>query len=79
MPWRSPPFALRWHAISRPGTERGWAEVRRIGAEWPADAIRLDAYDAEAGAAEFFRKCGFREVSRAAYRKVPLVYLELLW
>ncbi len=35
-------------------------------------------YDAEAGAAGFCRKCGFREVGRAAYRKVPLVYLEML-
>jgi hypothetical protein len=26
----------------------------------------------------FYRKCGFREVGRAAYRKVPLVYLEML-
>jgi ribosomal protein S18 acetylase RimI-like enzyme len=53
-------------------------EVRRVGSGWPADAIRLDAYDAEAGAAGFYRKCGFTEVGRAAYRKVPLVYLEML-
>jgi ribosomal protein S18 acetylase RimI-like enzyme len=54
-------------------------EVRKVGTEWPADGIRLDAYDAEAGAAGFYRKCGFREVGRAAYRKVPLVDLEMLW
>ncbi|MEO8622681.1 MAG: GNAT family N-acetyltransferase [bacterium] len=45
---------------------------------WPADAIRLDAYDAEAGAGTFYDKCGFREVGRVAYRAVPLVYYELL-
>lgn len=44
---------------------------------WPADVIRLDAYDADAGAGEFYRKCGFREVGRAAYRGVPLIYFEL--
>ncbi len=45
---------------------------------WPADAICLDAYDAEAGAGDFYGKCGFREVGRVVYRAVPLVYFELL-
>ena len=44
--------------------------------EWPADAIRLDAYDAPAGAGAFYAKCGFREVARVTYRTVPLVYYE---
>jgi GNAT superfamily N-acetyltransferase len=54
------------------------AEARRIAIQWPSDAIRLDAYDAEAGAGEFYRKCGFREVGRACYRDVPLIYFEML-
>jgi GNAT superfamily N-acetyltransferase len=45
---------------------------------WPVDAIRLDAYDAEAGAGAFYEKCGFREVGRMAHRGVPLVYYERL-
>ena len=45
---------------------------------WPGDAIRLDAYDAEHGAGGFYAKCGFREVGRATYRKIPLIYYELL-
>jgi ribosomal protein S18 acetylase RimI-like enzyme len=45
---------------------------------WPADAIRLDAYDAEAGAGGFYDKCGFREVGRVTYRSTRLVYYELL-
>jgi GNAT superfamily N-acetyltransferase len=45
---------------------------------WPADAIRLDAYDAEHGAGGFYERCGFREVGRATYRKTPLIYYELL-
>lgn len=45
---------------------------------WPADSICLDAYDAEAGAGDFYRKCGFREVGRVVYRGVPLIYFELL-
>ena len=53
-------------------------EARRIAAQWPADAIRLDAFDAEAGAGGFYSKCGFREVGRAAYRNVPLIYFEML-
>jgi GNAT superfamily N-acetyltransferase len=53
------------HAVQR---------VRR----WPGDAIRLDAYDAEAGAGPFYARCGFREVGRVVYRNDPLIYYELL-
>jgi GNAT superfamily N-acetyltransferase len=52
------------------------AEVERLARAWPADAIRLDAYDAAAGAGGFYRRCGYREVGRALYRKVPLLYYE---
>jgi ribosomal protein S18 acetylase RimI-like enzyme len=49
---------------------------------WPADAIRLDAFNADAGAVAFYAKCGFREVARAKYLRVPfilsLVYFELV-
>jgi len=50
----------------------------KIARQWPADAVRLDAYDAEYGAGDFYRKCGFREVGRAVYRQTPLIYFELL-
>jgi GNAT superfamily N-acetyltransferase len=52
--------------------------VRRIAKAWPADAIRLDAYDAAAGAGLFYARCGFTEVGRASYRNTPLVYYEML-
>ena len=45
---------------------------------WPADALCLDAYDADAGAGGFYRKCGFTEVGRATYRNTPLIYFEML-
>ena len=45
---------------------------------WPADAIRLDAFDGDAGAGTFYAKCGFREVGRVTYRKAPLIYFELV-
>jgi GNAT superfamily N-acetyltransferase len=45
---------------------------------WPADAIRLDAYDADAGAGGFYANCGFRERGRVIYKGNPLVYYELL-
>jgi GNAT superfamily N-acetyltransferase len=45
---------------------------------WPADAIRLDAFDADAGAGSFYARCGFRETARVIYRKDPLIYFELL-
>ena len=53
-------------------------EARRIAKEWPGDAIRLDAFDAEAGAGEFYRKCSFREVGRVSYKGCPLIYFEML-
>jgi GNAT superfamily N-acetyltransferase len=53
-------------------------QARDIARRWPGDAIRLDAYNAEAGGGEFYRKCGFREVGRALYRNCPLIYFEML-
>jgi ribosomal protein S18 acetylase RimI-like enzyme len=52
-------------------------EGEAIARAWPADAIRLDAFDAEAGAGAFYKKCGFREVARVKYKTAPLVYFEL--
>ena len=46
---------------------------------WPADGIRLDAYDAAAGAGEFYAKSGLREVGRVTYRNTPLVYFEKIF
>jgi GNAT superfamily N-acetyltransferase len=46
--------------------------------EWPAEAIRLDAYDAEAGAGKFYEKCGFEFRGGAVFRGTPLLYYEHL-
>ena len=53
-------------------------DARGVAAGWPADAIRLDAWDAEAGAGSFYTKCGYQERGRVIYRGTPLVYYELL-
>ena len=53
-------------------------EVKRIANAWPADAIRLDSYDADAGAGPFYARCGCTEVGRVTYRNAPLIYYELL-
>jgi hypothetical protein len=53
-------------------------EAEATARAWPADALRLDAYDAEAGAGPFYEKCGFREVGRVSYKRNPLVYFELM-
>ena len=45
---------------------------------WPADAIRLDAYDATAGAGAFYERCGFIARGRVVYKGVPLVYYEMV-
>lgn len=54
----------------------GWAES--VVATMPGDAIRLDAYDSESGAGEFYATCGFTFAGRATYRGVPLLYYERL-
>lgn len=41
-----------------------------------AGAIRLDAWDAPAGAGEFYRRCGYVERGRVVYRGAGLVYYE---
>lgn len=53
-------------------------DARKIAEAWPADAIRLDAYDAPAGGGGFYEKCGFQQRGRLVYRGDPLVYYELL-
>jgi len=57
----------------------GWrllAHALEVAAAWPADAVRLDAYDAPAGAGGFYARCGWRERGRVTYRDVPLIYFE---
>lgn len=66
-------------AVQRQGIGRGMLEeALKQARAWPADAIRLDAFDADAGAGAFYAKCGFREVGRVVYRKAPLIYFELV-
>jgi len=49
-----------------------------IAEAWPADAIRLDAFDADAGAGGFYARCGFTACGRVVYKRDPLVYYERL-
>ncbi len=53
-------------------------EALVVARAFPADAIRLDAYDHAAGAGGFYRKCGYTQVGGKAYRGVPLLYFELM-
>jgi GNAT superfamily N-acetyltransferase len=53
-------------------------EAEKIAAGWPAQAIRLDAFDSPNGAGGFYQRCGYREVGRAVYRQTPLIYYERL-
>jgi GNAT superfamily N-acetyltransferase len=65
--------------VQRRGVGRALlAQAAEVARAWPTDAIRLDAYDAAAGAGPFYVRCGYREVGRVAYRGNPLVYFELV-
>ena len=66
-------------ALQRQGIGRlCLAEAIKLCQQWPAAAIRLDAYATPAGAGQFYTKCGFRAVGRATYRGCPLEYFEML-
>ena len=52
-------------------------DALNVARQWPADAIRLDAYDADAGAGRFYASCGFQERGRVVYKGNPLIYYEL--
>jgi GNAT superfamily N-acetyltransferase len=54
------------------------ADVVAAARAWPAHAIRLDAYDADAGAGGFYASRGFTERGRVLYKGNPLVYYELV-
>jgi GNAT superfamily N-acetyltransferase len=60
------------HGVGRACVELACELCRK----WPANALRLDAYDAVAGAGGFYEKCGFKSVGRVIYRNVPLIYFE---
>jgi GNAT superfamily N-acetyltransferase len=63
----------------RSGVGRALLDAALIVARaYPADAIRLDAYDAAAGAGEFYRKCGYAPRGGKVYRGTPLLYFERL-
>jgi GNAT superfamily N-acetyltransferase len=68
-------------AVAHQGKGLGRAALEdalRIARAWNADAIRLDAYDAAAGAGRFYEKAGFERRGRVVYKGDPLVYYELL-
>ena len=59
------------------GTRMLAAAVEKARA-WPADALRLDAYDTAAGAGPFYASGGFQERGRVKYKGTPLRYFEML-
>jgi GNAT superfamily N-acetyltransferase len=65
---------LQRQGVGRLLMERAVAMTR----DWPADAIRLDAFDAVAGAGGFYARCGMREMGRVKYRNAPLIYFEMV-
>lgn len=66
--------ALRWQGrgVGRQCLIQALQHARLLN----ADVVRLDTYDSPAGAEDFYRKCGFREVHRAEYHGTPLVWFE---
>lgn len=52
--------------------------VRHWSPHGPGHAIRLDAFNADAGAGEFYARNGYTEKGRVVFRDVPLIYYELL-
>lgn len=57
---------------------RALDDALNVARAWSADAIRLDAFDADAGAGAFYARCGFTERGRVVYKGDRLVYYERL-
>jgi GNAT superfamily N-acetyltransferase len=79
----SKPLYLLAMAVTPAKQRRGigkqcFEEAKKIARAESADAIRLDAYDADAGAGGFYASCGCTEVGRVSYRNTPLIYFECL-
>ena len=82
--WFTPvarPLYLTGMAVSVEHQGQGLGRIALVDAcavaeAWPADALRLDAFDAEAGAGGFYARCGFSERGRVAYKGDPLIYYE---
>jgi GNAT superfamily N-acetyltransferase len=53
-------------------------EAKGAASALAADALRLDAWDATAGAGGFYARCGWEERGRAKYRGTPLIYYEFI-
>jgi GNAT superfamily N-acetyltransferase len=66
--------SLQRQGIGRQLLQKAVAHAR----SWPADTIRLDAFNADAGAGGFYSRCGFRETARVVYKNDPLIYFELV-
>jgi ribosomal protein S18 acetylase RimI-like enzyme len=58
--------------IGRAALDDAWS----VALDWPADAIRLDAWGAAAGAGPFYERCGYAHRGYAVYRGTPLIYYE---
>jgi GNAT superfamily N-acetyltransferase len=59
------------------GIGRALLEAARSAAgDLRGEVIRLDSYDAPAGAGDFYRKCGYREMHRGDYNGTPLIWFE---
>jgi GNAT superfamily N-acetyltransferase len=52
------------------------AAAERLARDLNFEAIRLDAYQGDAGAGPFYVKCGYQERGRVTYREAPLIYFE---
>jgi len=53
-------------------------KAKQLAKAFPADGIRLDSFDAAAGAGPFYARCGFTERGRITYRDAPLIYFEFV-
>jgi len=77
------PLYLTGMAVSVAHQRRGLGraaleDARAVAVAWPADAIRLDAFDAPAGAGGFYERCGYEERAHVVYKDDALIYFELV-
>ncbi len=68
--------------VQRQGAGRALlADAHQRATAWPGGpghAIRLDAFDADAGAGDFYARCGYAERGRVVFHTASLIYFERL-
>ena len=65
--------------VQKLATKNTKEQTKTFAADWPAQSIRLDAYNSIAGVGDFYRKCGYTKRGNVKYRGNHLYILNCFY